>query len=165
MTENPKTPAKKTIQDPPEYGAATGQAVPKAPKGSLSGGAEAPASNDPKESGDKVGGRQQAGYQQNGQSAVAPTKGPQNRADEDHRLAGRQNGAEAPASNNRKESGDFFGGPQDVAEAPPSEWSGRGKPKPVAQEGIARNPQHSEPPQVENANDRPARGGRAGNRE
>jgi hypothetical protein len=102
MTENSKIPpAKKTIQDPPEYGAATGQAVPKAPKGSLSGGAEAPASNDPKESGDKVGGRQQAGYQQNGQSAVAPTKGPQNRADEDHRLAGRQNGAEAPGEEAR----------------------------------------------------------------
>ncbi|TAU94746.1 hypothetical protein ELI38_01405 [Rhizobium leguminosarum] len=59
MTDNSKTPpAKKTIQDPPEYAAAPGEAaLKKAPKGSLSGGsgdwlggpqngAEAPASKD-----------------------------------------------------------------------------------------------------------------------
>ena len=77
MSDNSKIPpAKKTIQDPPEYAAAPGEAaLKKAPKGSLSGG-----------SGDWLG-------------------GPQNGEEENHLgdwLGGPQNGAEAPGS---KESG------------------------------------------------------------
>lgn len=67
MTDNSKTPpAKKTIQDPPEYAAA---ALKKAPKGSLSGG-----------SGDWLGGPQN-GEEENHQGDW---------------LGGPQNGAEAP---------------------------------------------------------------------
>lgn len=95
MTDKSKTPpAKKTIQDPPEYAAAN-----------------------------KLKGREaQATYQQNGQSAVAPASN--DPKDERDGRVGTGN-----------VSGDFLGGPQDVAEAPPSEWSGRGKPpEPVSQD-------------------------------
>ncbi|WP_204338275.1 hypothetical protein [Rhizobium ruizarguesonis] len=79
MTDKPKTPpAKKTIQDPPEYAAVPGEAaLKKAPKGSLSGG-----------SGDWLG-------------------GPQNGEEEKHLgdwLGGPQNGAEAPASKDEERS-------------------------------------------------------------
>ncbi|ULR43640.1 hypothetical protein [Rhizobium sp. K102] len=117
MTDKSKTPpAKKTIQDPPEYAAAN-----------------------------KLKGHEnQAGYQQNGQSY-------------------QQNGqsAVAPASNDQHDgrvgtgnvSGDFLGGPQDVAEVPGSKESGptgsgkaqgEGARNPQTGERYARNPQTGE---------------------
>lgn len=105
MTENPNIPpAKKIIQDPPEY--ATAPNVAKSPGGNVqledpaeipSDGAEAPASKDPKESGDWLG-------------------GPQNGEEENH-------------------LGDWLGGPQNGAEAP-----GEGARNPQTGERIARNP-------------------------
>lgn len=60
MTENSKTPpAKKTIEDPPEYGAAAGEK-----SNSWTGRGKPP---------EQPSGETEAGYQQNGQTAVAPT--------------------------------------------------------------------------------------------
>lgn len=124
MTDNSKTPpAKKTIQDPPEYAAA---ALKKAPKGSLSGG-----------SGDWLGGPQngeEATYQQNGQQVVVPT-GTGDQAKETAGtkdwLGGPQNGAEAPGS---KESGPTGSG----------KAQGEGARNPQTGERYARNPQTGE---------------------
>ncbi|RVL05076.1 hypothetical protein CN151_10530 [Sinorhizobium meliloti] len=70
MTENPKTPAKKTIQDPPEYAAAGGQdgggEAPEGPQEDLRGGQL--------KWNEQRSGETEAGYQQNGQSAVAPSE-------------------------------------------------------------------------------------------
>ncbi|WP_234833863.1 hypothetical protein [Sinorhizobium meliloti] len=106
MTENTKTPpAKKTIEDPPEYGAAAGESI------SWTGRGKPP---------EQLSGETEAGYQQNGQQAVAPTgAGDQAKktAGTKDWLGGPQNGAEAPPS---KESGDWLGGPQNGAETPAS---------------------------------------------
>lgn len=154
MAENLKNPpAKKTIEDPPEYSAATdnGENVQlEDPAEIPMDGAEALASDKRRESGDWLGGPQngeEATYQQNGQQVVVPTGtgdqakktagtkdwlgGPQNGADEDHRLGGRQNGAETPGS---KESGPTGSG----------KAQGEGARNPQTGEGYARNPQTGE---------------------
>jgi hypothetical protein len=142
MTENPKTPAKKTIQDPPEYAAAGGESnswsgrgkppeqpsggteaapseavpseAPHVASGGIGGEKEAaPSSSDVSVTG--FGGEREATYQQNGQSEVTP------------------------ASNNTK------GRIETIRQR--HEWWD--KPEPEAQEGIARNPQRSEPPAPE----------------
>ncbi|WP_164832663.1 hypothetical protein [Sinorhizobium meliloti] len=141
MTENTKTPpAKKTIQDPPEYAVAPGEAT-------WSGRGKAS---------EQHSGETEAGYQQNGQQAIVPAgTGNQAKTTEATKdwLGGPQDGAEAPASDNTEKSGDWLGGPQNGAEAPASKESGptgsgkaqgEGARNPQTGERIARNPQTGE---------------------
>ncbi|WP_323130856.1 hypothetical protein, partial [Sinorhizobium medicae] len=111
MTENSKTPlAKKTTEDPPEYGAAAGEK-----SNSWTGRGKPP--EQPSE-------ETEAGYQQNGQTAVAPTG----------------TGDQAKETEGTK---DWLGGPQNGAEAPDSKESGpTGSGKAQGEE--ARNPQTGE---------------------
>ncbi|MDX0022942.1 hypothetical protein GOC03_27060 [Sinorhizobium meliloti] len=93
MAENPKNPpAKKTIEDPPEYVAVPGEATYQQ-NGQQ---AAAPSSSNIKGG---FGGEREAAPR-----SYPPVEGP-------------QNGAEAPPS---KESGDWLGGPQNGAETPAS---------------------------------------------
>ncbi|TAW62865.1 hypothetical protein ELI11_04395 [Rhizobium ruizarguesonis] len=118
MTDNSKTPpAKKTIQDPPEYAAG------RMGTGNITR--------------DWLGGPQngeEATYQQNGQQVVVPT-GTGDQAKETAGtkdwLGGPQNGAEAPGS---KESGPTGSG----------KAQGEGARNPQTGERIARNPQTGE---------------------
>ncbi|MEH2678667.1 hypothetical protein GFM11_10270 [Rhizobium leguminosarum bv. viciae] len=110
MTDKSKTPpAKKTIQDPPEYGAAAGpsEAVPSEAPHVISGG---------------IGG-EQATYQQNGQSY-------------------QQNGQ----SDRGRVPNDWESGPTGSGK---SAAQGEGARNPQTGERIARNPQRSQPPEVD----------------
>ncbi|RVH12085.1 hypothetical protein CN217_12635 [Sinorhizobium meliloti] len=123
MTENSKTPpAKKTIQDPPEYSAATdhGENVQlEDPAEIPMGGAEALASDNTEKSGDWLGGP--------------------------------QNGAEAPASNDdrgRVPAADVKKAPKGSLSGGVDEQEGGGPDvsarNPQTGEGYARNPQTGE---------------------
>jgi hypothetical protein len=81
MTENPKTPAKKSIQDPPEYAAAGGESKswsgrgkpPEQPSGGTEAApSEAVPSEAPHVASGGIGGERETTYQQNGQSEVNP---------------------------------------------------------------------------------------------
>ncbi|MBY5619962.1 hypothetical protein [Rhizobium leguminosarum] len=130
MTENSKIPpANKTIQDPPEYAAVN-----------------------------KLKGHEdQAGYQQNGQTAVKPSEAAPSK------WSGRGKPPEPVSQDLRGqlkwneqrtgETDDWLGGPQNGAEAPGSKESGptgsgkaqgEGARNPQTGERIARNPQTGE---------------------
>ncbi|MGO6789214.1 hypothetical protein ACCS70_28585 [Rhizobium ruizarguesonis] len=140
MTDNSKSPpAKKTIQDPPEYTAAPEEPSQAAPSSSLDKmppwsipGAENLQIEDPVEIplGDWLGGPQngeEATYQQNGQQVVVPT-GTGDQAKETAGtkgwLGGPQNGAEAPASNVDHEVDDRGRVPTKEKKAPKGSLSG-----------------------------------------
>ncbi|RVQ04158.1 hypothetical protein [Sinorhizobium meliloti] len=137
MTENSKTPpAKKTIEDPPEYGAASGDGT----SSSWSGRGKPPEAESQENLrgqlkwNEQRSGETEAGYQQNGQSAVAPSEtGDQAKktAGAKDWLGGPQNGAEAPRS---KESGPTGSG----------KAQGEGARNPQTGEGYARNPRTGE---------------------
>ncbi|ASP55450.1 hypothetical protein [Sinorhizobium meliloti] len=140
MTENSKIPpAKKTIEDPPEYGAAAGE------KTSWTGRGKPP---------EQPSGETEAGYQQNGQQAVAPTgTGDQAKktAGTKDWLGGPQNGAEAPASNDdrgRVPAADVKKAPKGSLSGGVDEQEGGGPDvsarNPQTGEGYARNPQTGE---------------------
>jgi hypothetical protein len=115
MTDNSKTPpAKKTIQDPPEYGAAAGpsEAVPSEAPHVISGG---------------IGG-EQATYQQNGQSYQQNGQSYQQNGQ-----SYQQNGQSAVAPGS-KESGPTGSG----------KAQGEGARNPQTSERYARNPQTGE---------------------
>ncbi|PND29095.1 hypothetical protein [Sinorhizobium sp. M4_45] len=118
MTENAKTPpAKKTIQDPPEYSAASGHGT----SSTWSGRGKPPEA----ESQENLRGHEtQADYQQNGQQVVVPT----GTGDQAKETAGTK---------------DWLGGPQNGAKAPGSKESGPTGSGKAQGEG-ARNPQTGE---------------------
>jgi hypothetical protein len=129
MTENSKTPpAKKTIEDPPEYGAAAGESNSWSGRGKppeqLSGGTEAaPSEAIPSEAphvaSGGIGGEHEATYQQNGQSEVNDRgRVPADDVTEKKAPKGSLSGGAAGRVGTGNVSGDFLGGPQDVAEAP-----------------------------------------------
>ncbi|MBY3414849.1 hypothetical protein HFN87_16350 [Rhizobium laguerreae] len=132
MTENSKIPpAKKTIQDPPEYAAVN-----------------------------KLKGHEdQATYQQNGQQAVKPSEADMRYNPRYSEAAASSNpkderdGREGTGNVSGNVSGDWLGGPQNGAEAPGSKESGptgsgkaqgEGARNPQTGERIARNPQTGE---------------------
>jgi hypothetical protein len=129
MTENPKTPAKKTIEDPPEYVAATGKAAPSS--SNIKGG---------------YGAEREATYQQNGQSEVNDRgRVPADDVAEKKAPKGSLSGETA----GRMGTGNIGGEPQDVAEVPNEKESGptdsgkaqgEGARNPQTGERIARNP-------------------------
>ncbi|MHC2545903.1 hypothetical protein RWA02_19470 (plasmid) [Sinorhizobium meliloti] len=132
MTENSKTPpAKKTIEDPPEYGAASGDGT-----SSNWSGRGKPHEAETQENlrgqlkwNEQRSGETGAGYQQNGHSAVAPSE----TGDQAKKTAGTK---------------DWLGGPQNGAEAPASTDEERAPGEeartPQTGERIARNPQTGE---------------------
>ncbi|MBX5299313.1 hypothetical protein HJB93_08665 [Rhizobium sp. NLR12b] len=122
MTDNSKTPpARKTIQDPPEYWAATGEAIWRN-------------GTDAQEAVDKLKGHEdQATYQQNGQSAVTPSEANMRYNPRYSEAAGsskpkdERDGREGTGNVN----GDWLGGPQNGAE-----FSGRGRPPESASQDL-----------------------------
>ncbi|MBB2698991.1 UNVERIFIED_ORG: hypothetical protein GGI66_003668 [Rhizobium esperanzae] len=132
MTDNSKTPpAKKTIQDPPEYGAAAGESKSGRgkPPEQPSGGTEAAPSEAPHVISGGIGG-EQATYQQNGQSYQQNGQSYQ------------QNGQ----SDRGRVPNDWESGPTGSGK---SAAQGEGARNPQTGERIARNPQRSQPPEVD----------------
>ncbi|WP_234835790.1 hypothetical protein [Sinorhizobium meliloti] len=123
VTENSKIPPKKTIEDPPEYGAASGDGT----SSSWSAKGKPPEAESQENLRGQLKWNEQrsggtgAGYQQNGQSAVAPS----------------ETGDQAKETAGTK---DWLGGPQNGAEAPGSKESGPTGSGKAQGEG-ARNPQ------------------------
>ncbi|MDW9365619.1 hypothetical protein [Sinorhizobium meliloti] len=148
MTENSKTPpAKKTIEDPPEYGAASGDGT----SSSWSGRGK-PHEAETQENlrgqlkwNEQRSGETGAGYQQNGQSAVAPSE----TGDQAKKTAGTKDWLGGPQNGEEENHlGDWLGGPQNGAEAPAStdeeRAPGEEARNPQTGERIARNPQTGE---------------------
>jgi hypothetical protein len=167
MTENSKIPAaQKTIEDPPEYAAATGEAAPsssldKLPPWSIPAAENeaAPSSSDVSVTG--FGGEREATYQQNGQSEVNDRgRVPADDVTEQKAPKGSLSGGAAGRMGTGNIGDDFLGGPQDVAEAPNEKESGpTGSGKYAAPGEGARNTQTGETdrgrvPAEENVNDR-----------